>query len=436
MRGKERTVSEVYKSPAAGTHTHVFLASDHARSERQTWAVIALCTAMMIVEIVGGHLFGSIALVADGWHMSTHAGALLLAALAYTLARRRANDPRFTFGTGKFGDLAGFSSAIILGMIAAYIGFESVSRVFAPLPISFGVAIPIAVLGLIVNIASAWLLSAGGHDHSHGHSHGHSQASNHGHSEEVHRIDTPDGALTVEIFEAGVPPRFRVRGAGRWLPDAASLKVETARPGGAKQTFAMRIEPGLLESVDVIPEPHEFILNMSIGSQIYEVKFEEPSASGRVFDAKMGRDNNMRAAIVHVVADAAVSLMVILGLIAANTLHWLWIDPLAGLIGALVIASWSLGLLRDTGAILLDMCPDNDLRQQIRAIVEAHGDQVLDLHLWRLGPGHLGAIVSILARSNHSPDDYRRILSNLPSVSHLTIEINPSRDGDAERAAA
>src|SRR5271170_6908310 len=133
---------------------------------------------MMIAEIVGGVLFGSIALVADGMHMSTHAGALLLAALAYSYARRHADDPRFTFGTGKFGDLAGFTSAIILAMIAILIGYESVSRVFAPVPIRFAEAIPIACLGLAVNIASAWLLSGGDHHHGHGHAHG-----GHGHGE-------------------------------------------------------------------------------------------------------------------------------------------------------------------------------------------------------------------------------------------------------------
>src|ERR1700684_2030978 len=151
-------------------HSHVFLGEGHEKSERKTWAVIWLCGAMMVAEIVGGWLFGSIALIADGLHMSTHAGALLLAALAYTYARRYANDSRFTFGTGKLGDLAGFTSAIILAMIALLIAYESVSRIFAPVPIHFAEAIPIACLGLAVNIASAWLLS-GGHAHEHGHDH-------------------------------------------------------------------------------------------------------------------------------------------------------------------------------------------------------------------------------------------------------------------------
>src|SRR5271166_5920624 len=153
----------------SGTHSHVFLGEGHARNERRTWMVIALCSAMMVAEIVGGILFGSIALIADGLHMSTHASALLLAALAYSYARRHAHDGRFSFGTGKLGDLAGFTSAIILAMIALLIGYEAVSRFIAPVPIRFDEAIPIAVLGLIVNVASVLLLSGGGHDHGHGH---------------------------------------------------------------------------------------------------------------------------------------------------------------------------------------------------------------------------------------------------------------------------
>src|SRR6266481_9922440 len=155
---------------AAAFHNHVFLGEGHETSERRTWAVIWLCAMMMVAEIVGGLLFGSIALVADGLHMSTHAGALLLAALAYTYARRHAGNANFTFGTGKFGDLAGFTSAIVLAMIALLIGYESVTRMLAPVPIHFAEAIPIACLGLAVNIASAWLLSSSGHHH--GHSHG------------------------------------------------------------------------------------------------------------------------------------------------------------------------------------------------------------------------------------------------------------------------
>src|ERR1700736_4228791 len=183
-------------------HHHVFLAADHERSERKTWAVIILCGLMMAGEIAGGILFGSIALVADGLHMSTHAGALLLAALAYSYARKHADDPRFTFGTGKLGELAGFTSAIILAMIAILIGYESVSRIFTPVPIHFAEAIPIACLGLAVNIASAWLLSGGEHHHghSHGHAHGPDAHDRHDH-DESHTITAGGRSVVLEVFE-------------------------------------------------------------------------------------------------------------------------------------------------------------------------------------------------------------------------------------------
>jgi cation diffusion facilitator family transporter len=311
-------------------HSHVFLGAAHDACERRTWAVIGLCGAMMIAEITGGLLFGSIALVADGMHMSTHAGALLLAALAYTYARKHANDPNFTFGTGKLGDLAGFTSAIVLAMIALLIGYESVSRVFAPVPIRFAEAIPIAGLGLLVNVASAWLLGGGGHRH-HGHAHAH------------HHHDDTDHPVVFEQHEHA--------------------------------------------------------------------------------HAAAHRDNNMRAAIIHVMADAAVSVLVIAGLLLARAFGWLWMDPLAGIIGAGVIASWSYGLIRDTGAILLDMNPDRRMADHLRQTLENDGDTLADLHLWRLGPGHLGAIVSIATKQPRGTEYYRNKLSCFRALSHLTIEV-------------
>jgi len=308
-------------------HSHVFLGQDHARAERRTWAVIVLCTIMMVAEIIGGALFGSLALIADGLHMSTHAGALLLAALAYTFARKYAFDANFTFGTGKFGDLAGYSSAIVLAMIALLIGYEAVLRFLNPVPIAFNEAIPIAALGLLVNIASAWLL-AGGHHHGHDHGHDHDHAHDEDHDHDHHHA-------------------------------------------------------------------HE----------------------------RHHRDNNMRAAVVHVAADAAVSVLVIVGLLLARAFGWLWMDPLAGLIGALVIASWSVGLIRDTGAILLDRLPDPGMAEKVKHVIESEGDRVTDLHLWRLGPGHLGAIVSIATQAERAPAHYRQRLAHFADLSHVTVEV-------------
>src|SRR5215472_8049727 len=179
-------MSDTDRAASGFAHSHVFLGAGHARNERRTWAVIALAALMMVVEIVGGLWFGSIALVADGLHMSTHAGALLLAALAYGYARRHADDARFTFGTGKLGDLAGFTSAIVLAMIALLIGYEAVARLIAPVPISFDEAIPIAALGLIVNVTSVFLLSGGSHRHGHGHDHGHDDVDCHNHDGHGH----------------------------------------------------------------------------------------------------------------------------------------------------------------------------------------------------------------------------------------------------------
>jgi len=307
-------------------HDHLFLGARHGQAQRRTWMVIVLCTVMMIAEIVGGFLFGSIALVADGLHMSTHASALLLAALAYSFARRHARDQRFSFGTGKFGDLAGFTSAIILAMIALLIGYEAVSRLISPVAIRFNEAIPIAVLGLIVNVASVLLLSGGGHDHGHGLGH---DAGGHDDHRDAH---------------------------------------ETAHHAAH-------------------------------------------------------RDNNIRAAIIHVLADAGVSLLVIVGLLLGRLFGWVWMDPAAGICGAVVIAAWSYGLIRDTGAILLDMNPDLNMGERMRAVLEVDGDRLTDLHLWRLGPGHLGAIVGVATTTLRGSDYYHRLLGRFSALSHVTVEV-------------
>jgi len=408
-------------SDARLAHAHVFLGAAHAESERNVWAVIALTGAMMVVEIVGGAMFGSIALIADGFHMSTHAGALLLAALAYTLARRHAEDPRFTFGAGKFGDLAGFASAIVLAMIAALIAYESIGRLIAPRPISFAEAIPIAVLGLVVNAVSAWLLSRGGHDHHHGHGHDHDDDS---------RVVEIDGALyALSIDEDGVPPRWRVEALDGAAPDVGS--IELTRPDGRRETYALAARDGALRSEATIPEPHAFVATLRVGAGAAEAAFVEPD-HGHAHDS-VHRDNNLRAAVVHVMADAAVSILVIVGLMLARGFGWLWMDPLAGLVGAGVIVSWSIGLIRDAGAVLLDMNPDARLTAALRAAIERDGDALVDLHLWRLGPGHLGAILAIEAASGRDLADYRRAAMQVRRFSHLTIEVERPKPAPAAR---
>ena len=207
--------------------------------------------------------------------------------------------------------------------------------------------------------------------------------------------------------------------------NAIDITIETIRPDGARQTFAFVDRGNHLESSEEIPEPHEFVAKIRLAQagrlQEFQEAFAEHDhgASGGAHH----RDNNMRAAVIHVIADAAVSVLVIAGLLMARAFGWLWMDPLAGLVGAVVIANWSFGLLRDTGGILLDRMPDDRMADRVRATIESDGDQVTDLHLWRLGPGHLGAIVSVVTANARGTDYYRQKLAKFGDLSHVTVEV-------------
>lgn len=307
------------------THQHAFLGERHEENERRTWFVVALTLIMMVAEIVAGSLFGSMALLADGWHMGTHAAALGIAAFAYRFARQHLGNAHFTFGTGKFGDLAAFSSAIILGLIAVQIAYESVLRLVSPVPIVYGEAIAVAALGLGVNLVSAWLLRDS-HDHGPGHSHAH----DHDHDDDGH-------------------------------------------------------------------DHHH--------------------------DGHHHHDNNLRAAYIHVMADAATSVLAIGALLVAMYSGWVWTDPAVGLVGSVVIASWAFGLIRTSGAVLLDVRADEKLEKVIRARLEAGEDRVTDLHLWQVGPGHCAVLVSLVSHEPQDPAVYKQRLAGLKGLSHVTVEV-------------
>lgn len=334
------------------THDHVFLGQDHRRNERRVWWVIALTAGMMVVEIIAGNLYGSMALVADGWHMSTHAGAMLITALAYGYARRQARNPRFTFGTGKLGELAGFASAIVLALIAMLIGWDSLARLVDPVPIRFDEAIAIAAAGLLVNLVSAWLLRDD-HGHAHGHGghapeqvrrdhHGHDHGHDHDHEHRHAHEDDPDHA----------------HGHG--------------------------------------------------------------AAHGR---PRRTHDNNLRSAYVHVLADALTSVLAIAALLAGRSYGWLWADPAMGVVGALVIARWSWGLIRDAGTVLLDATPQSGrMRRDIEQALDAGDGEIADLHVWQVGPGHYAAIVSLVTRHPRDSAFYKAKLAHIAGLSHLTVE--------------
>ncbi|MFM9963545.1 MAG: CDF family Co(II)/Ni(II) efflux transporter DmeF [Planctomycetaceae bacterium] len=308
--------------PTPPTHAHVF-DTGNPLAERNTWRVIGLAAVMMVIEIAAGWWYGSMALLADGWHMSTHVAALGITAATYWLARRYARDQRFAFGTFKMEVLGGFASAIILGLVAVLMVAESLERLFAPRSIQYDQALIVAVIGLLVNLISAWLLGDGTHAALHGHGHGH----NHDH-------DSPH-----------------------------------AHP-----------------------------------------------------------DLNLRAAYLHVLADAATSVLAIIALLGGKWWGWNWLDPLMGVVGAALIALWSLSLIRVTSIVLLDREMDHPLVAEVRRTLEADGhSRVSDLHVWRVGRSRFAGLARIETREPHTAEDYREQLRSHPEMAHITIEVQQTR---------
>lgn len=288
-------------------HTHEFGRVDN-ESERRTAVVVWLTAVTMIVEIAAGFLYGSMALLADGWHMGTHVAALAIAIFAYRYARKHAADARFTFGTGKVGVLGAFASAVVLAIVAVLMVMESIHRLVDRPAISFNQALLVAFIGLFVNLFSALILRA---RHNHGH---------HGH------------------------------------------------------------------------------------------------------------DHNLRAAYLHVIADAMTSVLAIAALFAGKIYGQVWLDPAMGIVGGLLIARWSWGLLRDTGHILLDSAIEPDLLKAVKATIEGNADnRVADLHIWRVGGGEYAAIVSVVSGDPQPPDHYKKLLDRFHELRHVTVEVHKDR---------
>ena len=293
-------------------HSHRYTIDDR-HGERNTRRVILLTLSMMIIEIAAGYLFGSMALLADGWHMATHAIALSITAFAYFFARKHSDNPNYSFGTGKVGVLGGFASAVVLAVIALLVGVESFQRLINPKTILFNEAIAVAVLGLIVNLVSAVLLQD-----KHHYAHEHDSGKHHHH------------------------------------------------------------------------------------------------------------DHNLRAAYLHVLADALTSLLAIVALLTGKIFGWIRMDPAMGIVGALVITKWAYGLLIDTGKILLDRDVNQEAVDEIRSKIETDSDtRVADIHVWRVGPYHLSAVISLVTHYPKSPDHYKNLLREYDEIVHVTIEVNP-----------
>ncbi|MEW6512599.1 MAG: CDF family Co(II)/Ni(II) efflux transporter DmeF [Pseudomonadota bacterium] len=309
-------------------HSHNFGTAQEQQAEQRTRWVVALTFVAMVVEITVGWLSGSMALLADGWHMASHVGALGLAAFAYRFARSHAGDARYTFGTGKVTALAGYSSALFLGAVAFWMAWESVTRFYAPVTIHYTEAMIVAAFGLVVNLASAWLLDHD-HDHAHGHGHDHHHDDHHDHAHD---------------------------------------------------------------------HDHEHV------------------------------DHNLRAAYLHVLADALTSVLAIVALGGGMLFGWSFLDPVMGIIGAFLVGRWAIGLARDSAGVLLDAEDHGHVAHEIEAVIAALPDhEIADLHLWRIGPASRACILSLVTHAPLALETYRQQLAGIHGLDHITIEINHCR---------
>jgi len=334
-----------HPTPPSTRHSHLFHDTNPLAEQRTRW-VLWLTLVMMAIELFAGWHYNSMALLADGWHMSSHAIALGLSAAAYTLSRKLAHDDRFAFGTWKIEVLGGYTSAIVLVGVAIYMVVESTARLLHPAIIAFDQAIGVAVLGLIVNLVSAWMLSgAHGHDH-----HGHDHNNNHGHHSHEAKIEHED--------------------------------------------HDEKHDHGNNNHHD--PEHH---------------------------------DLNLRSAYIHVAADAATSVLAIIALISGKYFGTTWLDPTMGLVGAVLVGSWCISLLRDTAKVLLDAEMDAPVVAEIKEVINGANipANIQDLHVWRVGKGKYACVLSLDSSSNTTPDEVRKLLSVHEELVHVTVEINSSK---------
>ena len=299
-------------------HQHNFSAVNE-KGERRTLYVLILTAVTMVVEIIAGSVYGSMALLADGWHMGTHVAAFMITISAYRFARRNVDNPAYAFGTGKVSVLGGFASAVALAVVALMMMLESLNRFIEPQAIQFNEAIAVAILGLLINLISALLLKD---EHHHPHADSDDDAHHHHH-----------------------------------------------------------------------------------------------------------QDHNLRAAYMHVLADALTSVLAIVALFSGKYFGWNWLDPMMGIVGAIIITRWSYGLVRQTGPILLDASIEKKYQAAVVETLEADADnRVCDIHIWKVGANHFAAIISLMTHSPKATEHYKDLLKDFHRLSHLTIEINTCTD--------
>nr|WP_283104613.1 cation diffusion facilitator family transporter [Shewanella olleyana] len=317
--------------------------------------VLILTVTAMVVEIIAGTVFGSMALLADGWHMGTHAAAFCITLFAYRYARKHAHTDKFSFGPGKVSVLGGYTSAIVLGIVALLMMVESVHRLFNPQTIQFNEAIMVAFIGLAVNVASIFLLGEH-HHHDHGDSHGHSHNHSHSHSHDHSHSHSDDHV-------------------------------------------------------------HNHSHNHA-----HEHSHEKDNAHSHT---EKHHDHNLRAAYMHVLADALTSVLAIIALVFGKFYGWHWLDAVMGIVGAIVITKWTLGLMKQTSPVLLDENIDVQYRDKIIATLAPYAD-VKDMHIWKISGHHYSAALTLVAKqAEFSVTEYKTLLSQFDKIHHLTLEVHP-----------
>ena len=364
-------------------HSHQF-SSLNRKGEKNTRYVLYLTIVTMVAEIAAGTIYGSMALLADGWHMGTHAAAFMITLFAYSYARKHANDPAFAFGTGKVSVLGGYTSAIALGLVALVMVIESAMRLINPEQIHFNEAIFVAVIGLSVNVLSVFLLKDH-HTHDHGHHHDHG-----------HQHDHED--------------------------DHAHNNSQAHAHDNHTHTARSHDEPPHMHhdshAHDESPHDHSHCHHEE---DHHAVEHKGQKAQG-------GHDHNLRAAYFHVLADALTSVLAIAALLFGKYMGLTWLDPIMGIVGAVIISRWSWGLIQQTSPILLDGGVKASLQRKVAETIEAVPDhQIADLHLWRVSADHHAIMVSIVSHSPKDASYFNQLLSQFPELSHITIELHTCR---------
>jgi cation diffusion facilitator family transporter len=376
-------------------HQHNFT-SVNEQNVKRTWYVLVITVITMAIEVIAGTIYGSMALLADGWHMGTHAAAFCITLFTYSYAKKHANSDRFSFGVGKVGVLGGYTSAIALAIVAIIMLVESLHRLWSPIEIQFNQSILVAIVGLVVNIASMFIL---GHEH-HGHDHG--DHKHHSHKHDDHKLHS---------HEHDDHERHSIEHHSHEHDDH---KLHSHEHDDHK-LHSHEHDDHKLHSHE--HDDHERHSHEHDDHKLHSHEHDD-------HEHHSGNDHNLKAAYFHVLADALTSVLAICALLVGKFLGWYWLDPIMGVVGAVVITKWALGLMKQTSPILLDENIDEDYQLDIVNTINDEQTKVTDIHIWRISADHYSASIAICTSTDTNVESFKHLLNKFDKLSHLTIEVN------------